>query len=178
MPDLHVRQAAPNELERVIGLYAAVIEANRGTEFDVMWDFDLHPTIADLKKAIESGELYIAELDGFENFAGAVVLNHWYAPGYEKAPWAIEALDSELWIIHTFCTHPALAGQGIGRRFVAQICEIAREHGIKTLRLDVLPHNLPARKLYERCGFTDLGFFNLDYGEECYSDFHLMEKVL
>lgn len=178
MPDLHIACAQPNDLERVIALYKAVIEANSGSQFDVAWDLSKHPTVAELEAAICAKQLYVAELDGFDEFAAAVVLNHESAKGYDQVPWDTDAADEEVWIIHTFCTHPSIAGKGIGRAFVSEIEEVAREKGLKALRLDVLPDNLPARKLYTRCGFVDHGFFHLFYGEGLLTDFHLMEKVL
>ena len=53
----------------------------------------------------------------------------------------------------------------IGRALMDYLIELARQSGIKSIRLDVYENNLPAISLYENCGFehidtVDLGFSN------------------
>ncbi|MFS8102913.1 GNAT family N-acetyltransferase [Lentzea alba] len=45
-------------------------------------------------------------------------------------------------------------GRGVGEALVKTVLEWAAEHGWKVVRLRVYDHNLPARRLYERLGFT------------------------
>ena len=40
---------------------------------------------------------------------------------------------------------------------VAQSIEIARKGGYQALRLDVVPENIPAERLYEKLGFSFAG---------------------
>jgi ribosomal protein S18 acetylase RimI-like enzyme len=47
-------------------------------------------------------------------------------------------------------------GEGIGRRLLDALTELAREHGIARLSLSVETEN-PARRLYERAGYRELG---------------------
>jgi GNAT superfamily N-acetyltransferase len=44
---------------------------------------------------------------------------------------------------------------GIGRRAVELVIQEARQLGVRNLLLEVNDQNLPARSIYERCGFTD-----------------------
>ncbi|MGW6984755.1 N-acetyltransferase family protein [Streptomyces sp. NPDC054932] len=48
-------------------------------------------------------------------------------------------------------------GAGVGRALVEAACRAARAEGARRMTLCVLGHNLPARRLYERCGFTVAG---------------------
>lgn len=56
--------------------------------------------------------------------------------------------------IQGFAVDPALRGKGIGRALIEAACAAARDQGTRRITLRVLGHNLPARRLYEYCGFT------------------------
>jgi RimJ/RimL family protein N-acetyltransferase len=44
-------------------------------------------------------------------------------------------------------------GRGVGQALVKAACVAARTQGARRISLRVLGHNIPARRLYERCGF-------------------------
>jgi ribosomal protein S18 acetylase RimI-like enzyme len=48
---------------------------------------------------------------------------------------------------------PEARGQGAGRTLLSQVLDDARERGDRAMRLEVFEANVPARSLYERCGF-------------------------
>ncbi|MEU9074297.1 GNAT family N-acetyltransferase [Kitasatospora sp. NPDC004745] len=48
----------------------------------------------------------------------------------------------------------AVRGRGVGRRLVEAACEAARADGARRMTLRVLGWNVPARRLYESCGFV------------------------
>jgi ribosomal protein S18 acetylase RimI-like enzyme len=52
---------------------------------------------------------------------------------------------------------PAARGRGVGEALVAAAVSWARAHHLDTLFLWVTEGNTPARRLYERCGFTPTG---------------------
>jgi ribosomal protein S18 acetylase RimI-like enzyme len=52
---------------------------------------------------------------------------------------------------------PAGRGQRIGGALVGAACEWAKAHGHDSIFLWVTESNAPARRLYERCGFTPTG---------------------
>ena len=49
---------------------------------------------------------------------------------------------------------PEQRGRGIGGRLLDELRQYAREHGYKSIRLDVIDTNPRARQLYERKGFV------------------------
>jgi GNAT superfamily N-acetyltransferase len=50
--------------------------------------------------------------------------------------------------------------RGLGQAMMLRLVERARELGYKELILDSLPDNLPARRLFEKCGFDFLRYEN------------------
>lgn len=52
---------------------------------------------------------------------------------------------------------PAVQEQGLGRRFLAWLCERAKQRGSKHFFLEVRPSNAAALRLYERFGFSEIG---------------------
>lgn len=48
---------------------------------------------------------------------------------------------------------PDARGRGVGQALVEAACAAAQAQGARRMSLRVLGHNLPARRLYERCGF-------------------------
>jgi GNAT superfamily N-acetyltransferase len=56
--------------------------------------------------------------------------------------------------VHDFYVLPALRGRGIGRMLMAAVERKARETGCCKLTLEVQEGNSCARRLYEKCGFS------------------------
>lgn len=175
---LQVRCAVPSDYEQVLRLYGDVAAHSRGTEHDVCWELGKRPGYEDLQAAIAHGDMLLAELPGFDGLAGACVIDCNAAKGYEDVPWELSCAEGEAFCLHLFCIHPELAGKGLGSAFLARVEDEARRRGARSIRLDVLPNNVPAQRLYLRCGYRDHGFHHLFYGEGLLTDFYLMEKVL
>lgn len=59
--------------------------------------------------------------------------------------------------ITSFSVRKDLRGKGIGSSFLGELLDYLREDGAKIAYLDVRESNLPARKLYAKCGFSEIG---------------------
>ena len=66
----------------------------------------------------------------------------------------------------------------IGRFMVDYCTSKAQADGYKAVRLDVVPDNIPARKLYEKAGFRFAGEKDLQRGIEEIPTFALYERSL
>lgn len=55
-----VCRATIADLPAVEAVYAASIDAMRGTPLDILWDLDAHPSRAWLRAAAERGDLFVA----------------------------------------------------------------------------------------------------------------------
>ena len=170
---VEVRQAQLTDHAAAVSLYTRVVDAMRGTPWDIEWDMAWHPTPALLTQAIERGELYVAVKDGEP--VGAFVLNGDQAPDYAKVAWGVDAPESKVSVLHLLAVSPVARGAGVGFALVHSAQKIAREAGSVTLRLDVLANNAPAIELYRRCGMRDLGVYTLEIAEGFSRPAHLME---
>ncbi len=126
------------------------------------WIPGSYPGQESIAAAIQMGTQYAA-WEG-DQIAGAFVLNDDPQGAYEKGLWQTELHKGDYLVIHAFATDPARSRQGIGRKMVEGCIRIAREQGYPALRLDVVPDNLPARRLYEAMGFAFAGERDLERG--------------
>jgi len=137
------------------------------------WTRGVYPSRESIKKAIESGIQYICTADG--EAVGAFILNHDPQGNYSAGEWKKPLQDGEYMVIHTLAVSPDCAHQGIGRFMIEYAIEQAKTEGCKAIRLDAVPDNIPARKLYEKAGFTFAGERDLDRGIEGIPLFALYE---
>lgn len=59
--------------------------------------------------------------------------------------------------ILNLCVRPELQRQGVGRRMLVHLLDLARKHGAETALLEVRPSNHPAVALYLHAGFGEVG---------------------
>ena len=158
-----IRRAEEAELERVRRFYHTVTDELEGAEFSPGWKKDIYPSVEDLQGALEKRQLYVGELG--ERLAAAMIVNHDCNEGYQGIVWPTGAGADEAILIHALGVLPGLARRGLGRKMVEKAMALGREQGCRALRLDVLPGNRPAEKLY-----TGLGFVYVDSREVFYPD--------
>lgn len=113
-----------------------------------------------------------------EKVVGAFVLSEDPAGNYDAGDWQRSLPKGTYLVIHTFAVAPDACRQGIGR-FMTEYCiKKAAEDGYSSLRLDVVPENLPARRLYESAGFMFAGEKDLGRGIPDIPRFALYERNL
>ena len=148
-----VRKARADEADQVLDFYTRMIDGMRGTEFDVCWEHDVHPTRAFLRASTEAGEVLVVEAPGTgadgPRFAAALVLNAECDPGYDQVRWQVDAAPDEVLVVHVLATLPQFHGRGYARQLLEGAIAAAREAGAKALRLDTFTTNGRARGVYE-----------------------------
>ena len=120
--------------------------------------------------------LYVAR--GVEKTAGTFILKHEPEEGYRNVKWLTEDDYSRIYVIYTLAVHPGFLNCGVGTELLMFAEQTAREERCMSIRLDVVKGNLPAERLYQKCGYQLTGTVSLGY--EAYGLFwyHLYEKVL
>ncbi|MBQ8803334.1 MAG: N-acetyltransferase [Tyzzerella sp.] len=137
------------------------------------WTPGVYPGRESIREAIEKGIQY-ACFD-VDKAVGAFILNEDPQGAYSEGEWVTDAEEGEFLVIHTLASDPECYGKGTGKRMVDFCIETAKECQKKAVRLDVVPDNIPARKLYEKMGFVFAGEKDLKRGIEEIPTFVLYE---
>ena len=126
------------------------------------WVYRVYPSEGSVREATAAGEQYVC-LDG-DAIAGAFVLNADPRGNYRKGKWQKDLPDGAYMVLHTLAVAPERQGRGLGSQIVRFCAERARSGGFGALRVDIVPDNHPAAKLYRKNGFTYAGDADLERG--------------
>lgn len=171
-----IAKATIDQLQDVREVYYAVIDDIGESKDSVGWQKDVYPSLELLHDSIQNGELFIG-LEG-ETVIGAMIMNHQFNEEYGKCPWPTRADDAEVTIIHALAVHPMQKRKGYARSMVQYAIDYARENGQKAIRIDVLPRNRNAKKLYSSMGFQHVRTMRSFYEDIGWEDFELYEYTL
>ena len=83
--------------------------------------------------------------------------------------------DGDYMVPHTLAVAPDRQGKGTASEIIRFCISRAQSGGYRALRVDIVPTNHPARKLYEKNGFTYAGDVDLGRGIEGIPEFSLFE---
>lgn len=140
------------------------------------WLKGVYPVRQNAIDGIEHGNLYTARHNG--KIAGSLILSHKPEPAYYKAKWQFESDYSDVFVVYTFVVHPDFLKCGVGKALM----DFASDHAVKeharSIRLDVYEKNMPAIRLYEKCGFKYIDTVDLGLGNYGLDWFRLYEKIL
>lgn len=167
MPDLTVRKATVDDVDAVMDFYYRVIDEMAGTDFDILWEHDVHPSDAFLHESVERGYMYLGIVDDGE-IACAMVIDRDAAPGYEHVPWRVAGPEDEVGIVHAVATMAVYHGRGYATRMFEEAFPMARADGLKSLHLDTFVDNVRSHGLYDKLGFVNHGTYPIEY--EGYGD--------
>ena len=124
------------------------------------WTYKEYPSEGSVRRMTEAGCQYVCIEAG--QIVGAFVFNEDPQGSYEKAAWSKTLKRGEYMVCHALATAPQVQNTGIGRQMVEYCIQYAKSRGYKAVRLDVVPDNFPAKRLYEKCGFMYTGDVDLE----------------
>lgn len=140
------------------------------------WRKGVYPVRQDAVDGINEKSLFVAT--EHEEMIGSMILRHEPEPAYLSAAWQRELDYANVLVIYTFAVNPQKLQQGTGKKMLEFAAQYGKERGIKSLRLDVYENNIPAIRLYEKCGYQYIDTVSLGL-EDCGLDwFRLYEKLL
>ena len=119
------------------------------------WQKGKYPVAEDAQRAVEEHSLFV--LKAGEEIVGAIIIDHSQHPEYKKMPWNLSVPDENIMSLHTLVVAPGHRGRGFGEKLVRFGIDFCKNSGARVIRLDTHYKNVPARRLYEKCGFTSLG---------------------
>ncbi len=137
------------------------------------WVHKVYPSSDTVEKGIKEGSLFVCENDG--RLIGAFLLNTDPDGDYSAGDWTAELAEGEYTVIHALAVDPDFGGNGIGKRMVRFCINYSKEKGYKGIRLDAVPKNTPARRMYESMGFRFVGERDLKRYETGIPKFALYE---
>lgn len=137
------------------------------------WTPGVYPGRESIQTAIQAGTQYACTAGG--ELVGAFIYNADPQGAYEKGDWQADLAEGEYSVIHSLAVAVEHYGEGIGTEMVRFCIDMAKREGYKAVRLDIVPENIPARKLYEKAGFEFAGEKDLNRGFEDIPTFQLFE---
>lgn len=119
-----------------------------------------HPSDESIKEAIRRGEQYIC-MEG-DAIIGALLLSEFPDGDYEAGNWSRDLKEGEYLSVHVLAVSADCYQRGVGSFMVRECIAIARAKGYKAVRLDIVPSNTPAERLYKKNGFVYAGTVDLN----------------
>ena len=118
-----------------------------------------HPSDESIKEAVRRSEQYICVEDGA--IIGALLLSEDPDGDYDAGSWSRELKRGEYLSVHVLAVSADRYQSGVGSFMVDECIAIARAKGYKAVRLDIVPTNKPAERLYQKKGFVYAGTVDL-----------------
>ena len=159
-----IEKAAWNDLDEMERFYEAVCDHLEATVNYPGWKKGIYPARNTAERGIATGSLYV--LRDAQCLAGSFIIDQKPEETFSQADWRADWTDQDVLIVHTLAVHPAYIHRGLGKQMICWIAQLARESGIKALRLDVHEKNEPAQRLYRQCGFEYIDTIVPRYGGE------------
>lgn len=163
------------QFEAVAAMYARCVETLQQTVNYPKWNDD-HPSRAYIRDSIRRGEQFACFKGG--EVCGAAVLSEDPEGRYDLVNWSCNLQQGAYLVIHILAVAPEREHTGVGGFLVDQSIAYAKAQGYRAVRLDVLPENLPAIRLYRSRGFTCAGRHELMRNIAYIPIFELYERNL
>ncbi|MBE5809825.1 MAG: GNAT family N-acetyltransferase [Clostridiales bacterium] len=158
-------KATQTDFTPICALYQSVCAVMNAAGND-QWVWGEYPNEDFLQKSLDAGTLYIAKEDGA--LLCAVTVDTHFDPEYETVNWLFGTKPGAF---HRLAIAPEHQGKGLGRKIIADVCEILLGMGCNTLRIDTYSNNESAQKLYAAIGMRKAGevrFFHRPLPFFCY----------
>ena len=174
--DIIIELGKTNDIDELEQLYN---DLNDHLEKDVNypgWKRDIYPVRQNAIDGVNNDNLYLAKYNG--KIVGSIILNHEPELAYYNTKWEIECDYTDVFVVHTFAVHPDFLKCGVGKALMDFSAEYSIKSQAKAIRLDVYERNIPAIRLYEKCGFKYIDTVDLGLGNYGLNWFKLYEKLI
>ena len=155
-----IRKCREDETARVGQFYDRVIAWLNDHVNYPRWIYRVYPSERSVRIFAKTGSQYICE-DG-DAILGAFALNDEPQGSYRNGKWSRELADGTYMVIHALAIDPGTQRQGLGSRIIRYCADRAGSGGYGAIRVDIVPDNTPARRLFEKNGFIYAGDADLE----------------
>ncbi len=173
---VQISKAAEGDLDCIEKLYEDICDYLGTHKNYPGWKKSIYPVRSDAAKGIMADALYVARIG--KRIVGTMILVHEPEAGYCNGKWLTEDDYEHIYVIHTLAVHPDFQKCGIGTELLMFAEQAAREEQCISLRLDVVKDNIPAERLYQKCGYQLIGTVSLGYEAYGLPWYNLYEKLL
>lgn len=150
-----IRKATWDDLDAIERLYDEMHDAKDAGLIITNWKRGIYPSRATAEAALERDDLFVMEENG--RIIGSGIINQAQLGIYAGAAWKHRVPDEQVCVLHTLMISPAEQRKGHAREFLRFYEEYALEHGCSELRIDTSEINTPARSMYRKHGFEEVG---------------------
>ena len=147
-----IRKATAADTDAIAAIYQKIHAA---ADAFTGWIDGVYPTRDTVLAALARDDLFVLEEDS--RIVGSAILNQLQMDSYAQGQWQHLCNADQVMVMHTLTIDPDCAGHGYGTAFVHYYEQYAAGQGCTVLRMDTQEKNLPARALYRRLGFTEVG---------------------
>lgn len=159
-----IRKANVNDFNEVYDILLMGRELHRRLNIN-QWTISFF-TREEILAIIDKFYLYIIDY----KIAGVMYINRGYDKDYNRIDdgnWLNN--DSEYMVIHRVAVHEDYYGRGIATRLISFAIEEAKREGLKSIRIDTHPDNLPMQKTISKHSFKKCGIIYIDGKYERYA---------
>ena len=150
-----IRKAVMADLEGVLSLYEEMHDAQEAGLIRTNWIRGVYPSRATALAALERDDLFVTEEGG--RIIASGIINQAQLGIYAGAAWEHPLPSEQVCVLHTLMVSPAESGKGYARAFLAFFEEYALSRGCPELRIDTSEINAPARAMYRKHGYKEIG---------------------
>lgn len=164
---MNYSKATKEQTKEVFSVFSAAINHMEQQGIH-QWD-EIYPDLPTITEDITKNQMYIGKID--EKIAVCFVLSEEYDEEYKNGKW--QWPDSKFCVIHRLCVNPRFQNQGFATKTMEYIEKVCKEAGYDSIRLDCFTQNPYSRKLYEKAGYSVVGYADWRKGR-----FELREKYI
>jgi len=152
-----LRPATVADLPAILALVRRVVPLMQAAG-NQQWTTD-YPNAAVFGEDISRGHLWLAEREGHVAAVAALTHNH-QDPEYAQADW--DFAEPAL-VVHRLAVDPAQQGHGLAAALLQQAEILARQQGLRTLRVDTNSENAATQRLFPKLGYRFAGEITLAF---------------
>lgn len=174
--DMQIRKASEADLDCIEKLYEDICGYLETHKNYPGWKKGIYPIRCDAEKGLMENALYVARAG--KRIVGTIMLKHEPEEGYKNGRWLTEDDYEHIYVVYTLAVHPDYLKCGIGTELLMFAEREAQKEQCVSIRLDVVKGNIPAERLYQKCGYQFAGTVSLGYEAYGLPWYNLYEKII
>ena len=157
---MEIRKCRQEEIVAAGEFYDGIVEYLDSHVNYPLWIYKVYPSLDFAREMTKEGSLYICISD--ERIVAAFSLDNNPDGNYSKCKWKRDLSEDSYMVLHALAIDPEIQRQGLASSIIDFCIEKADSEGYDSIRLDVVPENYPAKRLFEKNGFVYVGDEDLE----------------